>query len=78
MPDNEPLNSNSTQQQASVTSEPGVIPSTEVVSPQAAAQDTGFRFTQATGVPDWAVGKTAKEVAELAGQLYNELKQGNT
>ncbi len=78
MPDNEPLNSNSTTQTTSATSEPGAAQtSTDPPPPPAAAQDTGFRFTTAAGVPEWAVGKTAKEVAELAGQLYNELRRGD-
>ena len=39
------------------------------------AQDTGFRYTSGNGIPDWLVGKTPEEAAQLASQLYNEVVQ---
>ncbi len=75
MPENEPQNSNTTVEPTPVDSG-GAPTSTDPPPAPAAAQDTGFRYTAAADVPDWAVGKTAKEVAVLAGQLYAELKRG--
>lgn len=34
------------------------------------AQETGFKFTPAPGIPEWLVGKSAAEAAALANQLY--------
>jgi hypothetical protein len=45
-------------------------------SPPAGAQDTGFRYTAEEGVPPWLVGKTPKEAAQIAGDLYTAMQTG--
>lgn len=71
MPDN---GSDSTQQTQQTPPGTGAA---QTFSGEAAAQNTGFRFTQETGVPTWAVGKTAKEVATMADQIYQEWLRTN-
>ena len=46
-------------------------------APPAGAQDTGFRYTASPGVPDWLVGKTAQETAQIASQLYQSALGGS-
>lgn len=48
----------------------GVPPATG--STPSGAQDTGFRYTAAPGVPDYLVGKTAAEAADLMTQLVTQ------
>jgi len=38
----------------------------------ASLQQTGFRYTAETGVPDYLVGRDAKQTAELVRQLYEQ------
>src|SRR3990172_7144570 len=44
-------------------------------APATGAQQTGFKFTAGPNAPSWAVGRTAEEVATIAGQLYSTLQQ---
>ena len=39
-------------------------------------QNTGFKYTADAGVPSWAVGRTALEVAQLAEQMRQQVLQG--
>ena len=84
MPLNEPGNENKpqpTEQPSTQESSAGETPTTSTsgeaapTSQPAAAQDTGFRYAAGDDIPDWLVGKTAKEGAIVAQQLYQQLLQ---
>lgn len=52
-------------------------PATATTAPTpSGAQDTGFRYTPGPGIPDWAIGKTALEVAQIGGQLHAAMLTG--
>ena len=57
---------------------PPPAPSTSATpssGPATGAQETGFRYTPGTGVPDFLIGKSAAEAAELVNQLYRQNQQ---
>jgi len=70
-----------TEPAQTTTPDSGAVPSSTdtgdtSAAPAAGAQSTGFKFTAGAGVPDWAVGKTAQEVAAIAGQLHDAVRTG--
>ena len=77
-PQQTPTPTGGTSQDFSVrpTSTPAPAPSPAPAPAPVGAQDTGFRFTAAQGIPDYLVGKTAQEVAQIADQMYQALRQG--
>ena len=76
---NEPLNGSATPAQTATSATPAT-PATGAAPASGAnngAQNTGFRFTADEGVEDWMVGKTPREVANIAKQLREQLQASN-
>lgn len=71
MPEND-----SSQTQGVTTADPEATPGevlTQQTSGDNALQDTGFKYSEADGVPSYLIGKTAKEAAQITDQLYQQL-----
>ena len=45
-------------------------------TPVPPAAEAEFRYQAGPGVPDWLVGKTATEAADLTARLYEQLVRG--
>lgn len=74
---NEPLNASDPAGQTPKQPDAGATSGTPTSGTNNGAQNTGFRFTAGDGVEDWMIGKTAREVANVANQLRTQLQQSN-
>lgn len=82
MPDDEPNGNDPNSQTDSNESPPSTeapdgASETSANEPARGLRGAGLRYTAEDGVPEWAVGKTADEIVEIANELHQSLLDGS-